>query len=147
MKIPLVTVRPRFYVATSETEAFSSWDSLADAKACIARFGVGTPAREQVLGVIQTTIDGREWVHQIKEPPPKVRGPLSTKDNTPPAVHYGTRETLALEDIPQWRGRPVGKPPWERAACGALIQANKTTHNPKKVTCNQCRKTHLWREA
>lgn len=38
MKIPACTAAPRFYVAASTKEAFSSWSSLADARASYQRF-------------------------------------------------------------------------------------------------------------
>ncbi len=38
MRIPKFTARPRFYVATSDTTAFSSWGTLQEALECCQRF-------------------------------------------------------------------------------------------------------------
>lgn len=58
MKIPLSTVLPRFYVATSDTLAFSSWSSLVEAQKCIKRFQ-GTADAELIQGIVMTSPAGR----------------------------------------------------------------------------------------
>lgn len=55
MKIPDRTKKPRFYVAYSMTHAFSSWDTLVQARACVERMKIlgGKDAKKLFL-VIQT---------------------------------------------------------------------------------------------
>lgn len=59
MKIPHNTKKPRFYVAYSQNEAFSSWDTLEDAKACVDRFKDGDSYvlkdAEKIIGIIETS--------------------------------------------------------------------------------------------
>lgn len=63
MTIPRTTTKARFYVATSEDHAFSSWDTLEEAVACINRFHEsGDPNADQIRGVLQTGPTGRIWV-------------------------------------------------------------------------------------
>jgi len=69
VRIPSTTVKPRFYVATSEKHAFSSWDALDEAIACIGRFK-GNPDRKQIRGVIETGSSGRTWAHRVPHPVP-----------------------------------------------------------------------------
>lgn len=71
MRIPLATARPRFYVATTEKHAFSSWDTLEEALACITRFREHDPLGdlEKIQGVIQTGPTGRSWAHTLEASP------------------------------------------------------------------------------
>jgi len=59
MKIPPNTTKPRFYVAYSDKEAFSSWDTLEDAKACVDRFKNGDSYAlkdaAKIIGIIETS--------------------------------------------------------------------------------------------
>jgi len=55
MKIPDRTKKPRFYVAYSMTHAFSSWDTLAQAHACVRRFKkLGSADADRLFLIIQT---------------------------------------------------------------------------------------------
>jgi len=67
MRIPPTTVKPRYYVAVSERHAFSSWDTLDEALACIERFPEGTD-REQIRGIVRVDSEGRRWVPQSDDP-------------------------------------------------------------------------------
>jgi hypothetical protein len=68
MKIPSNTKRPRFYVAYSYNEAFSSWDTLEDAKSCIDRFRNGDSYAladaAKIIGVIETS-QSSKILHKI----------------------------------------------------------------------------------
>jgi len=56
MRIPSVTTKPRFYVATSRKEAYSSWDTLEDARACVLRFEEHDPkGAARIIGIIETS--------------------------------------------------------------------------------------------
>lgn len=64
MRIPLTTTKPRYYVATSETHAFSSWDTQEDAALCIHRFRrTDSPDKDRIRGIIETGPEGRRWAN------------------------------------------------------------------------------------
>lgn len=59
MKIPRATQRPRFYVATSDTHAFSSWNQLDEADCSFMRLATVYPEdARKVIGIIETGPDG-----------------------------------------------------------------------------------------
>lgn len=61
MKIPIHTEKPRFYAATNLDEAFSSWDTIEEARASLGRFKSIAPKKyEQIIGIIETTPDGTD---------------------------------------------------------------------------------------
>jgi hypothetical protein len=66
MRIPLSTKKGRFYVATSMTDAFSSWDTLENALASYGRL----PPDEQtkVIGVIDVR-GVHTSKHKVSKPP------------------------------------------------------------------------------
>lgn len=68
MKIPHNTKKPRFYVAYSHNEAFSSWDTLEDAKACVDRFKNGDSYAlkdtAKIIGIIETS-QSRKILHKV----------------------------------------------------------------------------------
>lgn len=51
MKIPTSTKKSRFYIATSMTEAFSSWSSLSAAQESYNNLPL--PDRVKVIGIIE----------------------------------------------------------------------------------------------
>lgn len=58
MKIPLRTERPRFYVATGLYDAFSSWNTIEKARACLDRFKTEAPKDyARIMGIIETGPD------------------------------------------------------------------------------------------
>ncbi len=66
MRIPSYTARPRFYVAHSETEAFSSWGTMQEAIDCIARFKLNAPENHsRIIGVVR--VSGTQ--HILLHPP------------------------------------------------------------------------------
>jgi hypothetical protein len=71
MKIPLSTKKPRFYVATSMTRAYSSWSTLASAKD--AYRNLPKAQRELVIGLVEVA-----GVHTKKHPKPPSPGPKPT---------------------------------------------------------------------
>lgn len=71
MRIPKTTETPRYYVATSDTEAFSSWGTLALALDSLARLRFFAPQdASMVIGVIETGPSGHVATHASKEPMP-----------------------------------------------------------------------------
>jgi len=64
-----------------------------------------------------------------------------------PQRHFTDGETFELEDIPHWQGRPQGKPPWVKSACGRYVSKKITTPHKNKTTCAACKKTWKWKEA
>ena len=68
MKIPPNTKKPRFYVAHSDNEAFSSWNTLEDAKSCIDRFRNGDSYAladaAKIIGIIETS-QSSKILHKI----------------------------------------------------------------------------------
>jgi len=68
MKIPSNTNKPRFYVAYSDDEAFSSWDTLEDAKACVDRFKdcdcYVLKDAVKIIGIIETS-QSSKILHKI----------------------------------------------------------------------------------
>lgn len=87
----------------------------------------------------------------IEEPPPaplpKVASPPK-KRKAPPRVrnldvtHLGLGEFQSV--LPQWRSRPLGDPPWERAPCGKL--GHEMTRNLRLVTCKACRRSIAYKK-
>jgi hypothetical protein len=68
MKIPPNTKKPRFYVAYLDSEAFSSWNTLEDAKSCIDRFRSGgsyaLADAAKIIGIIETS-QSSKILHKI----------------------------------------------------------------------------------
>jgi len=68
MKIPPNTKKPRFYVAHSDSEAFSSWNTLEDTKSCIDRFRSGDSYAladaPKIIGIIETS-QSSKILHKI----------------------------------------------------------------------------------
>ena len=61
-------------------------------------------------------------------------------------MHLGTGKFIEKKDIPQWRGVPPGKGPFERVACGAYMSSTVVAHTKRGVTCQSCRRTKLYKE-
>lgn len=76
-------------------------------------------------------------------PPPKVapskQRPAEHKRVGSAPVHLwtGRRESK----LPNWRSIPLGKPPWERAACGVL--GHGMTRDVEQVSCKACLRTQI----
>ena len=68
MKIPKSTQKPRFYVALSLKEAYSSWGSLLEAQASIARFDEKDPFRSKIKGVVENGPLGPRFVFIARFP-------------------------------------------------------------------------------
>jgi hypothetical protein len=49
------------------------------------------------------------------------------------------------KDIPQWKGKPPGRGPFERTACGVYTQADCIAKSKRGVTCQSCKRTHAYR--
>ncbi len=61
MKIPTRTEKPRFYVAIDLEEAYSSWDTIEEARASLERLKANSPNEyADVMGIIETTPDGTD---------------------------------------------------------------------------------------
>jgi len=56
VRIPVFTRRERFYVATSEKHAFSSWDTLAEAMASWERLKIYDPKNAKFVVGIQRVV-------------------------------------------------------------------------------------------
>ena len=71
MRIPKSSTRTRFYVATSDSHAFSSWPTLEAARACVLAFK-GCPHCESdartIVSIVETTPTGHIH-HPIPEEP------------------------------------------------------------------------------
>ena len=68
MRIPVSTKASRFYVATSLEDAFSSWDSLEDARASYVRlemYGQKGHA-DSVIGIVSTGSTGLKILHNVR---------------------------------------------------------------------------------
>ena len=62
MQIPTALKTERFYVATSEEAAFSSWNTEAEAKTCIDHFRRYCPTDwKNIKGVLKVNEHGRSW--------------------------------------------------------------------------------------
>lgn len=68
MRIPKSTVNPRWYVALSLEEAYSSWGSLLEAHASIGRFEETDPARRKIQGIVENGPDGPRFVFITRFP-------------------------------------------------------------------------------
>jgi hypothetical protein len=66
MRIPASTKRPRWYVATSLEHAFSSWGSLLEAQASIARFPKDDPSCSEIQGIVENGPDGPRFVTDLQ---------------------------------------------------------------------------------
>ena len=61
MKIPIQTKHPRFYVATGPDEAFSSWNTIKEARACIERLKNNVPEDyKRIIGIYETIPTGTD---------------------------------------------------------------------------------------
>lgn len=72
MKIPYSTKKPRYYIAISNTKAFSSWDTYEEAIDCIDRFKKEAKIDSDILndlklilGIIETGCLGKSWVLKV----------------------------------------------------------------------------------
>ena len=66
MEIPNYTKKRRYYVATSITHAFSSWDTFNDAKASLVRLRKYNPdGAKKVIGIYEL-IRTHKILHKIK---------------------------------------------------------------------------------
>lgn len=73
MRIPPATIRPRFYVASSMTAAFSSWSTLEEARASYQRFKetaaapdayhVNVSAFAEIIGIVEVGPTGAKVLH------------------------------------------------------------------------------------
>lgn len=68
MRIPKSTSKPRWYVALSLTEAYSSWDSLLEAHASIGRFEEKDPLRRKIRGIVENGPHGPRFVFITRFP-------------------------------------------------------------------------------
>lgn len=68
MRIPKTTQKPRFYVALSLTEAYSSWGSLLEAQASIGRFEETDPYRRKIKGIVENGPLGPRFVFLTRFP-------------------------------------------------------------------------------
>jgi hypothetical protein len=77
------------------------------------------------------------------EPPPKAvpfkQRPAEHKRVGDAPVHLwtGKRESK----LPNWRSHPLGKPPWDRAACGVL--GHGMSRDIEQVSCKACLRTQM----
>ena len=58
MRIPKILVGRRFYVASCARKAHSSWDSLKEARDCVARFCEGEVL---ISGILEVGPEGQTW--------------------------------------------------------------------------------------
>lgn len=68
MRIPESTLTPRWYVASSRTEGLSSWGSLLEAKASLARMTDAELALQQVKGIVENGPLGPRFVFIARYP-------------------------------------------------------------------------------
>lgn len=84
IKIPNTTQKPRFYIAVNRKEAFSSWDTIEEARACLNRFKAEAPDDyKHVMGIIETNedaIDYRDHIFHAKGIKPIERHTGGMKD-------------------------------------------------------------------
>jgi hypothetical protein len=79
----------------------------------------------------------------LAEPPPKPvfskprRAEHKRAETTLVHLWTGKRETK----LPNWRSFPLGKPPWDRSACGIL--GHNMSQDAAQVTCKACLRTHM----
>lgn len=100
MKIPIYTQKPRFYVAISLDEAFSSWNTLEEAKGSIARFPQGDPDLRKIGGVVETgCVRSQRWVWRLRTP---INEHDEWLESTPPILRSEVvamvRQQLATRD-------------------------------------------------
>lgn len=70
MRIPPYTAKPRFYVATSAKEAYSSWDTLEDARASVLRFEEHDPeGAKLIVGIVETNGPAEPVLHPSHKGP------------------------------------------------------------------------------
>jgi len=62
MRIPKVLKTERFYVATSEAKALSSFGDLSAAIECWKQHKETSETWEEIVGVMRVTERGQEWV-------------------------------------------------------------------------------------
>ena len=62
MRIPKNTKKDRYCVATSLKAAFSSWNTLEEARACIQRFKVPILHADlsKIVCIVRTNLQGKE---------------------------------------------------------------------------------------
>ena len=71
MRIPTITKKVQYYVAYSENDAFSSWDSIDDSISCVQRFR--KEDREKfltIIGIIEVSEDGKRLLQAAYRIPP-----------------------------------------------------------------------------
>ena len=62
IQVPPIRKDPKYYVVKSETQAFSGWDTLEEAHACIGRFVLYNPMGFiQCKGIVVVDDFGRRW--------------------------------------------------------------------------------------
>lgn len=63
MKIPKTLKTPKYYVAISESKAFSSWNKCVHAEAAAGRIALLAPRDwRQINGIIKVDQTGRKWI-------------------------------------------------------------------------------------
>ena len=73
MQIPNNTVKPKFYVAVSMTEALSSWNTLDEAKRCVDKFFEAATQEphyflknaQSIIGIVETS-KNLKLLHKVK---------------------------------------------------------------------------------
>lgn len=62
-------------------------------------------------------------------------------------MHLGTGVMIEKKDIPQYKGKPQGRGPFERTACGVYVNPAKSlAATMREVTCQSCKRTRAYRE-
>lgn len=120
MRIPKTTKKPRWYVAVSLEEAYSSWGSLLEAHASIGRFAEDDPLRRNIRGIVENGPRGPHfvfltrfpvnehdvWIDNVSEKPlllseivRMARRQLATRD----------RWLKEMPTVPEWRQEDRGR--------------------------------------
>ncbi len=71
----------------------------------------------------------------MTKPRKKSPGKRAPAKKAPRRIHLWDGATV--DRYPPWKGRPVGEPPWQRGACGAI--GHDMVTDPKAATCRLCR--------
>lgn len=129
MRIPKSTVNPRWYVALSLKEAYSSWGSLLEAHASLGRFEEKDPARRKIRGIVENGPNGPRFVYITRFPVNEHDEWLDVESDKPllrSEIVQMCRYQLHTRD--RWLREMDSRPEWQQQTRKELLSENAEQH-------------------